>query len=81
MMGKKRFAAIISDMGRKEGSKEGYALLDAIRSVGNQTPFFIYASSNTPAHKRETEKRGGQGCTNNPQELFEMVTAVVIYGE
>jgi len=37
-----RFAAIISDMGRQEGQREGYVLLDAIRSQGNQTPFFIY---------------------------------------
>jgi CheY-like chemotaxis protein len=74
---KERFAAIISDMGRKEGPKEGYVLLDAIRTKGDQTPFFIYAGSNAPSHKRETENHGGQGCTNNPQELFEMVTSTI----
>lgn len=79
ILSKKRFAAIISDMGRKEGPKEGYVLLDALRTDGNQTPFFIYAGSNAPAHKLETEKHGGQGCTNNPQELFDMVTATVNY--
>lgn len=72
------FAAIISDMGRKEGPREGYVLLDRIRKDGNQTPLFFYASSNAPEHKRETREHGGQGCTNNAQELFEMVTQAVI---
>jgi CheY-like chemotaxis protein len=74
---KGRFGAIISDMGRKEGPREGYALLDAIRTNGDGTPFFIYAGSNAPIHKREAEEHGGQGSTNNPQELFSMVTRVL----
>jgi CheY-like chemotaxis protein len=77
ILAKERFVAIISDMGRKEGPKEGYVLLDAIRAKGDQTPFFIYAGSNAPSHKRETESHEGQGCTNNPQELFEMVTNTI----
>jgi len=39
---------------------------------------FFYASSNAPEHKRETLNHGGQGCTNNPQELFDMVIRAVI---
>jgi hypothetical protein len=35
---KKRFDAIISDMGRKEGPREGYVLLEALRAQGDQTP-------------------------------------------
>src|SRR5208282_4007639 len=38
-----KFSAIISDMGRKEGPREGYVLLDKLRNSGDQTPFFIYA--------------------------------------
>lgn len=68
------FGAIISDMGRKEGPKEGYVLLNALRSMGDETPFFIYAGSNLPEHRREALSRGAQGSTNNPQDLFEMVT-------
>lgn len=75
-----RFAAIISDMGRVEGPREGYVLLDALRAKGNQTPLFFYASSNAPEHKEETIRHGGQGCTNNAQELFQMVTKAVISG-
>lgn len=69
-----RFAAVISDMGRHEGPREGYVLLDQIRKRGDQTPLFFYASSNAPEHKRETYEHGGQGCTNEPKELFAMVT-------
>lgn len=73
----KSFGAIISDMGRREGPREGYVLLDSIRADGDKTPLFFYASSNAPEHKRETTEHGGQGCTNDGQELFEMVTSAV----
>lgn len=73
-----KYAAIISDMERREGPREGYVLLDRLRKEGNHTPLFFYASSNAPELKRETLSHGGQGCTNNPQELFEMVTRAVI---
>jgi CheY-like chemotaxis protein len=69
----RRFAAVISDMGRKEGPREGYVLLDAMRKRGDKTPLFFYATSNSPEHKLETRKHGGQGCTNNANELFSMV--------
>lgn len=73
-----KYAAIISDMGRKEGPKEGYVLLDRPRAEGDSTPLFFYASSNALEHKREAREHGGQGCTNNAQELFSMVTKAVI---
>jgi CheY-like chemotaxis protein len=77
---KQQYAAIISDMGRKEGPREGYVLLDALRQQGNQTPLFFYAASNAPEHKQETLDHGGQGCTNRAQELFQMVTRALING-
>lgn len=68
-----RFAAVISDMGRKEGLQEGYVLLEAIRRFDSKTPYFIYASSKAPHHQREAASRGAQGTTNIPQELVGMV--------
>lgn len=73
-----KFAAIISDMGRREGPREGYVLLDRLRKEGDRTPLFFYAASNAPEHKRETREHGGQGCTNNAEELFEMVMRAVV---
>lgn len=77
-LSRNKFAAIISDMGRREGPREGYVLLDKLRREGDTTPLFFYAASNAPEHKRETREHGGQGCTNNAQELFEMVTRALI---
>lgn len=79
-MERQKFAVVISDMGRKEGPREGYVLLDAMRAEGNQTPLFFYTSSDAPAHRQETREHGGQGCTNNAQELFQLVTNAVISG-
>lgn len=73
-----RYAAIISDMGREEGPREGYVLLDTLRKKGNKTPFFIYAGSNIPEHKQEAKEHGGQGSTNRPQELFQLVMKAIV---
>jgi len=69
---------IISDMGRKEGSTEGYVLLDEIRKLDKAIPFFIFSGSNDPKHKIEALKRGAQGNTGDVYELIEMVTAALI---
>ena len=75
-----RFAAIISDMGRKEGPREGYTLLEAVRAKDKSTPFFIYAGSNAPQHRREAALRGAQGSTNIAEDLVEMVTRALPTG-
>ncbi len=69
-LSERRFGAIISDMGRKEGPREGYALLDALRQRGDTTPFYIYAGSNSEKYKREAETHEAQGCTNNAQSFL-----------
>ena len=68
-----QFGVIISDMGRREGPREGYRLLDDLRQGGNNTPFIIYAGSNAPKHKQEAAAHGAQGSTNDPKELLQMV--------
>jgi CheY-like chemotaxis protein len=73
-LGHSRYGAIISDMGRPEGPQEGYRLLQAVRASDRVTPFFIYASSNDPRHKREAAGRGAQGATNSASELVDLVT-------
>jgi CheY-like chemotaxis protein len=75
-----KFAAIISDMGRKEGPQEGYVLLEKLRQSGNKTPFVIYAGSNLPEHKRMARERGALGSTNRAQELFQLVMSAVHNG-
>ena len=72
-MSRRRFNTIISDMGRPPDSRAGYTLLDQLRSVGDKTPFIIYAGSRSPEHVAESRQHGAIGCTNNANELFEMV--------
>ena len=67
------FALIISDMGRKEGKREGYVLLNEVRKKNKKIPFIIYAGSKRSEHIKETLEKGGQGCTNTPSELIDLV--------
>lgn len=71
------YTAIISDMGRVEGEREGYVLLEKVRQTDKATPYFIYAGSNSAEHKKEAEQRGAQGTTNDPKELIDLVTKFV----
>jgi CheY-like chemotaxis protein len=73
-LGNQSYSAIISDMGRVEGPREGYVLLEALRRDDQKTPFFIYAGSNAPEHKKQAARLGAQGSTNNPRELIELVS-------
>lgn len=73
-----KYGAIISDMARQEGSREGYLLLESLRNQGDTTPYFIYAGSNLPEYREEAIRRGAQGSTNNAQELFVLVTKAII---
>ena len=68
-----KFSLIISDMRRKEREYEGYILLDQIRKNNNETPFIIYAGSSKEEYKNEILKRRGQGYTNSPRELIDLV--------
>lgn len=69
----KEFSLVISDMKRKEGIKEGYILLDEIRKTNGEIPFIIYMGSRTQDYINETLQRGGQGCTDSPGELVDLV--------
>jgi CheY-like chemotaxis protein len=71
------FNLVISDMGRGSDKLAGYVLLDAIRSLGNPIPFIIYSSSDAEEHKREAQRRGAQGSTNDPRDLLAMVIAIL----
>ncbi|WP_423446204.1 response regulator [Kocuria sp. KSNUG] len=67
------FQAIISDMARDEGAQEGFTLLDAVRQRGDSTPFIVYSGIDSSDFARAIQDRGGQGATNDPSRLFELV--------
>lgn len=72
------YAVIISDMDRREGPREGYVLLDTLRERGDTTPFIFFTGSATPEHKLETQMHGGDGCACLFDELFMMVSSVIL---
>lgn len=67
------FQVVITDMGRAEGRREGYVLLDAMRERGDDTPVIVYSSSSVPAHVEEVFAHEGQGAASDPSLLFELV--------
>lgn len=75
LLRKETFSAIIADIGNdKEGPREGYVLLDAVRRQGDQTPIFMYTGEEHQLEEQqEAVQRGAQASANNPKELFKMV--------
>jgi CheY-like chemotaxis protein len=67
------FAAIISDMRRKEGPLEGFNLLDKINEWKCPSPLFFYTSNSNKADKEDAIARGAQGLTSDPTELFDFI--------
>lgn len=70
-----KYEAIISDMGRNEGTNGQYVetagniLLQQLRKQGDHTPFFIYAGTN-PSEEKDEASRSGAQVAYNAQELF-----------
>jgi len=79
-LSRQKFGAVISDMDRKEGPVEGYVLLEAMHSSNYRTPIFFYSSA-SPDQRQETLQLGGQGRTDNANELFSMVIDAVSNGK
>ena len=70
---RERYDLIISDVKRPEARLAGYELLEAVRRRGLRTPFIFYTSDANPNYAADARKRGAQGLTNNPRELFRLV--------
>jgi CheY-like chemotaxis protein len=70
----RRFDAIVSDMGRWEGPKEGYVLLDQVRQLSLTTPFFFFsAGGGKEENAAMAQERGANGSTGSTTELLEML--------
>ena len=71
IMQKRKFSAIISDMGRPPDDRAGYTLLSQLAE--DHPPFIIYSSVETPQTRNEAKMNGAFGSTNHPTELFNLV--------
>lgn len=71
------FDAIVTDMSRPPDHQAGFTLMDAIKGLGNRTPVVIYAARNTAELKAQARSKGAYGCTNDPQDLFQLVLTAI----
>lgn len=71
------YDAIISDMGRPEGSRAGYDLLAQLKATGISKPFIIYSGSNTSAQAKEAKQNGAFGSTDKPVKLLNLVVGAL----
>jgi DNA-binding NtrC family response regulator len=69
LLARNRYMAFISDMGRKEGPREGFHLRDAMRARGDGTPFYIFASLAASALWDDASLHDAQGSTNDWREI------------
>lgn len=67
------YDVIISDMGRPEGDRAGYDLLERKQELGDTAPFIIYSYPVKEKHKKEARRQGAFGSTDSPRELYQMV--------
>ncbi len=72
-----KYDVVISDMGRPPDRQAGYALLEGMHNLQVDTPCIFYTGSVRPEHKAEARRRGAFGSTDNPQELFQLVTSAI----
>jgi CheY-like chemotaxis protein len=70
---KQKYDAIISDLRRPEGDREGHRLLTLVRNKGINTPFYIHSGQNSPELQEKTRELGGNGHTGSAGTLFELV--------
>ena len=70
LLERNRYLAVISDMGRKEGPREGFHLLDAMRARGDGTPFYIFASLVASSLREEASLLDAQGNTHDWGEIL-----------
>jgi DNA-binding NtrC family response regulator len=78
LLARNKYMAVISDMGRAEGPREGFHLLDSMRARGDGTPFYIFASLGAPALKEEASRHDAQGSTNDWGEIMRAMDALAL---
>lgn len=72
-----KYQVIVSDMSRPPDLQAGYTLLEELKKRQITTDFIIYDVSFSPNQRTEARRNGAFGSTNNPQELFQLVTTAI----
>jgi len=77
-LSRNKYDVVITDMLRSNDSKAGYELLESIHQKGIGVPLIIYSRSSNATFRAEAIRRGALGETNDPTELFKLVTYAVL---
>ncbi len=66
---------VISDMNRPGDTEAGLTLLKKLRTCNIQTPYIIHTGSshNKRSYNEQVLQEGGNGCTNQIDELYNLV--------
>ncbi len=72
-----KYQVLVSDMSRPPDMQAGYTLLEELKKRQINTDFIIYDVSMLPHQRTEARRKGAFGSTNNPQELFQLVTNAI----
>jgi CheY-like chemotaxis protein len=68
------YGAVISDIGHLLAPRAGLDLLQAVREIDRQVPFFIFCSARgARIHREEALRLGVTGITSSPTELYAML--------
>ncbi|GHB11426.1 response regulator [Modicisalibacter luteus] len=77
MISRNKYSLVISDLDREGNPKEGFILLEKLRSGAYLTPFLFYTGSATENLKNEAISKGADGLIDRPLELFSQVMKVL----
>jgi CheY-like chemotaxis protein len=72
-----KYQVIVSDMSRPPDLEAGYTLLEELKKRQIDTDYIIYDVSILPEQRTEARRKGAFGSTNNPGELFQLVTNAI----
>ncbi|MGX4771989.1 hypothetical protein ACWAUC_19635 [Bradyrhizobium guangdongense] len=68
-----RFAVIISDFKREDDPKQGYGMLDELKSRDLHIPLIFYVADHTDAQAKDAVRHGARAEVNDPIELLSEV--------
>jgi len=77
-LSREHYDVVITDMLRGTDRQAGYELLDAMRQRHIDAPVIIYSGSANAEYEAEAISKGALGETNDPTELFQLVTGAVL---
>ncbi|CAN5276999.1 response regulator [soil metagenome] len=72
-----QYDAVISDMARAEGPKEGFVLLAKMEDLEPPVPVVLYSSSQTADQRAAIRAAGAFGSTSTATELVRLVASAI----